>query len=140
MTEISGLYPPLETQVPTIIPPFETQVAHVWIEGFLSSHTARIKTWQIFNFFLLLKMILTGDKISRRAGHTGFEYKCELVVWGGYVEHLQKVNFSKNMPQTILKFNFRNPNCQITYPKTATIYMPQTKFAFMIRLVDLGEL
>ena len=65
---------------------------------FLSSHTARIKTWQIFNFFLLLKMILTGDKISRRAGHTGFEYKCELVVWGGYVEHLQKVNFSKNMP------------------------------------------
>ena len=84
-------------------------------------------------------MISTGDKISRRAGHTGFEYRCELVVWGGYVEHLQKVSFQKiyfifEKPSKMLQnFIFRNPNHRIPYLKTATIYMPQTKSAFMIR-------
>ena len=35
-----------------------------------------------------------NEKIWKRAGHFSFEFRGEMFIWGGYVEHLQRV--SKN--------------------------------------------
>ena len=46
---------------------------------------------------LIFKTMATeSEKILRRAAHLCFEYRGEVYIWGGYIEHHSKVSSQQN--------------------------------------------